>query len=631
MCGIVGKINHNSRPIDEELIRRMCNTIMHRGPDDEGYFIDGSIALGMRRLSIIDIAGGHQPISNEDGTIWLIINGEIYNYQSLQQNLEEKGHCFSTSTDIEVLIHLYEEYGTEFVSQLNGMFAFALWDAPRKKLILGRDRLGEKLLHYAQTSEGLVFASEIRPILEDPMIERRVDLVALQQYMRLCYIPGPRTIFQGVYRLPPAHLLVLQDHQLLLKRYWDVDFSDKLAQPEGRWAEQILALLEDSVRMRLISDVPLGALLSGGLDSSTVVSLMSRFMNQSVKTFSIGFEEEAYNELPYARLVATRLGTEHHEEIIKPDAAEVLPKLILHYAQPFGDDSCIPTFYVSRLARQYVKVALGGDGGDENFGGYPRLPQFVGFSPFNSIRGLVSGYVKGKLMRSPGGVPTTRGGDSLKFMPELAFRLDEIFNPMQRYANQWVVWKQAENNVLSSEIASTASKQEVYDPLSAAWKKTKGWHPIDRLLYLELMTYLPDDLQVKIDIASMACSLEVRAPLLDHRLVELAASMPANLKFAAGQTKSLFRKAVHDLIPPEITARGKSGFSMPISDWLRKDLSPVVEGLLLDSSFQQQDYFSPGAVRDVVEKHFSGEKDYGRQVWLILNFQLWFRAFISSN
>jgi asparagine synthase (glutamine-hydrolysing) len=631
MCGIAGKIFNNNQPADIQLILRMCALIQHRGPDDEGYYIDGPVGLGMRRLSIIDVTGGHQPIGNEDGTIQLIFNGEIYNFSALRQKLEASGHHFATHTDTEVVVHLYEESGVDFVSELNGMFAFALWDARSKKLVLGRDRLGKKPLHYAETEDGLVFASEIRPILEDPSIEKRVDLVALQQYLKLWYIPGPRTIFEGIYRLPPAHILVYQDQKIKLQRYWDVDFSGKIEQSEQAWMEQILALLEDAVRIRMISDVPLGALLSGGIDSSAVVSLMHRYSSQPIKTFSIGFEEEAYNELPFARKIAKHLGTDHHEEIVRPDASEVLPKLVLHYGEPFGDESCIPTYYVSRLARQHVTVALSGDGGDENFGGYPRVPQFTDFSGLNSIRGLVSGRIKNLFADRDRQASRTNFGDQQGFGSELAFRLEEIFNPMQRYANQWVVWKPDVNKFLSREISSQTSKREVFDPLLSPWNKTQGWDPIDRLMYLELMTYLPDDLQVKIDIASMACSLEVRAPFLDYRLIELTARMPSSLKFQEGQTKTFLRSVLRDLIPPEILNRNKSGFSMPVSDWLRQDLRPMMGDYLLGTSFQQQGYFSQPAVKQMVERHVAGECDYGRQLWLLLNFQVWFWAFIVGN
>lgn len=630
MCGIAGKVNHSSIPVDDDLIRRMCADLVHRGPDDEGYFLDGPVALGMRRLSIIDVAGGHQPICNEDGSIWLVINGEIYNFQTLRRDLESRGHRFSTSTDIEVVLHLYEEHGMEFVARLNGMFAFALWDMRHRLLILGRDRMGKKPLYYAMTGDGLVFASEIQPILEDRQVERSVDQVALQQYLKLWYIPGPRTIFERISRLPAAHLLVYQDRRIVLKRYWDVDFTRKLSQSDAEWEEQILALLEESVRMRMVSDVPLGALLSGGIDSSSVVALMSRFSSQPVKTFSIGFEDQAYDELPYARLIADRLGTEHHEEIVRPDAAEVLPKLVRHYGEPFGDESCIPTYYVSRLAHQHVKVALGGDGGDENFGGYPRLTQFAAFKPLNSVKGLLREFLKNPSQASVA-YPGTGGSRLRIFFEELEFRLDEIFNPMQRYANQWLVWKQAESEVLTREVTSNVTRQEVFEPLRKAWKKTAGWDALDRLLYLEMMTYLPDDLQKKIDTASMACSLEVRAPFLDYRLVELAAKMPSSLKFKDGQTKSTLRKAVKDLLPAEIAARSKWGFSMPVSDWLRKELRPMTEGYLLDTSFQNQAYFSLQKVRWLVEQHLSGDRDYGRHIWLILNFQIWYRAFIASQ
>jgi len=627
MCGIVGKLNLNSNPVDESLLRRMCALSVHRGPDDEGILLDGALGLGMRRLSIIDVAGGHQPMSNEDDTVWLVCNGEIYNFPELRAELEDQGHHFFSRSDVEVIVHLYEELGEHCVGRLNGMFAFALWDARRRRLVLARDRLGEKPLHYVLTDQGLLFASEIRPLLEDPSVGRQVDLLALQQYLRLWYVPAPRTMFESIRKLPPAHILVCENGQVRLERYWNLDFSQKLVLSEAEWSERILDLLEDAVRTRLVSDVPLGALLSGGLDSSTVVALMSRFSSRPVKTFSIGFAEQDYNELPHARQVAQHLGAEHYEEIVRPDAAEVLPKLVSHYGEPFGDESCIPTYYVSRLARQQVTVALSGDGGDESFGGYPRLAEYLAFSPSHSLRGLVSGRLREvwaqkhplRAILNPEG-----WGD---FGRELAFRVREICDPMERYTHHWTVWK---DSPLTAEARKGVSSRQVLAPLQTVWRQTRRWEPLDRLLHLDLVTYLPDDLQVKIDIASMAASLEVRAPFLDYRLIELAASMPPRLKIRAGQTKALLRQVVKPLLPPDIITRGKWGFSVPIGRWLRDELQPLMQDLLLDSRCRERGFFRPVVVQEMVRAHTSGRQDYGRHLWLLINFELWCRTLLDS-
>ena len=630
MCGIVGQVRFDGEPVEEALLRRMGGLLVHRGPDDEGFYVDGPLGLGMRRLSIIDVAGGHQPLANEDGSVWIVCNGEIYNCPELRRELEQKGHRFATRTDVEVIVHLFEEMGERCVARLNGMFAFAIWDARRRRLVLARDRLGKKPLHYAVTHNALTFASEIPPILDDPAIERNVDLLALQQYLRLWYVPGPRTMFEGIRKLPPAHILVCEGGLVRLERYWDLDFSRKLNLSEAEWSERVLELLQDAVRIRLVSDVPLGALLSGGVDSSTVVALMSRLCSQPVKTFSIGFEEEGYNELPYARQVAQHLGTEHHEEIVRPDAAEVLPKLVWHYGEPFGDESSIPTYYVSRLARQHVTVALSGDGGDESFGGYPRLAEYLAFSAARSLRGLAADQVKGILSADRSLVAALDPRRWLAFGRELGFRAREIIDPMERYAHAWTVWQGGLASVLTPEVRAAARDLRALAPLARAWRRTRGWEAMDRLFYLELMTYLPDDLQVKMDIASMAASLEVRAPFLDYRLVELAASMPARLKIDEGQTKVLLRRIVDPLLPPDICRRGKWGFSMPIGRWLAGDLRPMMEDLLLDGTCRGRGFFRPDAVRDLVEAHVAGRRDWGRQLWLLLNFELWLRTFVDK-
>lgn len=629
MCGIVGQVSH-SHPIDAALLRRMCGRIQHRGPDDEGFYLAPTVGLGMRRLSVIDVAGGHQPQCNEDGTIWIIFNGEIYNFRELYTELQAKGHRFKTRSDTEAIVHLYEEMGEQCVTRLNGMFAFALWDAPRQRLLLARDRLGKKPIHYVQTPQGLFFASEIAALLENPAIERRLNPLALAQYLRLWYAPAPLTMFEGIFKLPPAHILINERGQTRLERYWDVSFAHKQAYSEAEWEERLLELLQDSVQRRLISDVPLGAFLSGGIDSSLVVALMAQGMDQPVKTFSIGFTDEAYNELAYARQVADYLGTDHHEEIVKPDAVTLLPELVRHYGEPFGDESCIPTYYVSRLARRQVTVALSGDGGDENFGGYPRLARHLAFDPVDSLRGLLAGEVKAILASHNPLTAAVSPARWREFWHELTFRVDEIRDPVKRYTHAWTVWK---NGYRSPFVANqtVVTDEQVLAPLRRVWQQTQGWDPLDQWLYVDLKTYLPDDLQVKMDIASMAASLEVRSPLLDYRLVEMAAQMPAHLKITQGQTKVLLRRLAGRLTPPTIAQRSKMGFSMPIADWLRHDLRPMVYDLLLGRQATQRGLFEPRVVERLIQRHMAGEADYGRHLWLLLVFELWATAFLTVD
>ncbi len=629
MCGIAGKLSFTG-PVDRAQIQRMCTLSFHRGPDEEGIYLNGQVGLGTRRLSVIDVEGGHQPLANEDGTIWITYNGEVYNFAELRSLLEARGHRFATRTDTEVIVHLYEEEGPRCVERLNGMFAFALWDTRSRTLLLARDRLGQKPLHYAITPSGLVFASEIAPILQDPDIERRVNLTALLQYLRIGYVPSPQTMFEGIKKLPPAHLLIWHNGQVRLERYWDVGL-DKLALSEEEWLEHIRFLLQDAIRIRLVSDVPLGALLSGGLDSSIIVGLMSQFLDQPVKTFSIGFEEQGYNELPFARLVAQHFGTEHHEEIIRPEAAHVLPLLVRHYGEPFGDESCIPTYYLCRMARKHVTVALSGDGGDENFGGYPRIARYLAFSAVHSLRGLLATEVKSILVNNNPLAAMLNMGRWRAFGGELIYRLREILSPMDRYALNWIVWKDGAESILSPDLGVTIYSQQALLPFQAVWKRTRGRPQVDRLLYLDLMTYLPDGLQVKIDIASMANSLEVRAPFLDYRLVELAAAIPAHLKIDRERTKILLRRLARPLLPAEICERSKQGFSPPLERWLAGDLKPMVIDLLLDTTAQQRGFFHPPTVEYMVKAHIAGKKNFCRNIWLLLNFELWCRNFLDGN
>lgn len=627
MCGIVGKLVFDETPVDQALIARMCETIVHRGPDDSGILCDGHVGLGSRRLSIIDIRGGHMPMSNEDESIWIIFNGEIYNFLELRPKLLQAGHQFATSTDTEVIIHLYEEHGVDCLQQLNGMFAFAIWDRPRQRLFLARDRLGKKPLSYALMPWGLVFASEIAAILQDHAIPRELDCEALDLYLALMYVPSPLTIFKAIRKLRPAHYLVWENGQTTIRRYWDIPYGAKRHCTEDEAAEELRALLTDAVRRRLISDVPLGAFLSGGVDSGTVVAIMSRLMNEPVKTFSIGFESESFNELKFARQIAQRYQTEHHEFIIKPQLIDVLPKLIQHYGEPFGDDSAVATYYVSQLARQFVTVALSGDGGDETFGGYPwydsalhplkSVPTYVQ----DGVRSLMAGLRAGSARCTLGAIKATVSG--------VARPLGELGDPLRAFANRTTFLTKAMrhrlySNDLRRHIDSIANTPWGIRSLSA---DQVHWTALDKMFYLDQSIYMVDDILVKVDIASMANSLEVRCPILDYRITEWSAALPDTMKVLNGETKRIFRRAFGELLTPDILARRKMGFSMPVDEWMRNDLHPMAFELLTDRSARERGLLNPIWIREMLARHKNGAANYGLLLWRLLIFEIWARSF----
>lgn len=634
MCGIAGKLNFISEPVSMSLVQAMCDAIAHRGPDDWGAYMRGPVGLGNRRLSIIDLQGGHQPISNEDETVWIVFNGEIYNFLELRQDLVQQGHCFRTHSDTEVIVHLYEQYGVDCLQRLNGMFAFALWDEPRQRLFLARDRLGEKPLVYSLRPNGLAFASEIQAIFCDPDVPRELDLQALDLYLTLLYIPAPWTIFKAVRKLLPGHYLLCEDSQVHIERYWDVDFSRKISMPAHDLKKAVRQLLADSVRRRLVSDVPLGAFLSGGIDSSSIVAIMSQVAPEPVRTFSVGFEgnDIQNDELPYARLVAERYGTRHEELWVRPHMADVLPKLVRHYGEPFGDGSALPTYYVSQAARQHVTVVLTGDGGDELFGGYGWYGRFVGFDigrelaltwgaglrrAHSHLRSLdlwhAAGAAKGALAWS---------GHLFKMARD----------PVARFGQQTAYV----HGDLRQRIYAPEARQALgfLDPWQLYYDRsehTASWNLLDRIFYLDHTTYLPDDILAKVDIASMACSLETRPPFLDHRLVELAASLPAAEKVNNGQTKVLLRQIVMDMLPPEILQRPKVGFGLPMRQWMQAgELHELAADLLHDQTFRQRGLFDGAVVAEIFALHERGERDYGHQLYQLLVFELWARSLLDE-
>jgi asparagine synthase (glutamine-hydrolysing) len=626
MCGICGKVDFTGAVVPEDLVDRMCGTLVHRGPDAQGIHVGPGIGLGQRRLSIIDLdARGVAPLSNEDGTIWVTFNGEIYNFQELRRELEARGHVFRTATDTEVLVHLYEDHGVECLQYLRGMFAIALWDGPRRRLFLARDRLGKKPLFYARTPAALIFGSEARAVLAEPSIEATPDLAAIDAYLSYQYVPSPLTAFAGISKLPPAHYAVCDANGAFeVVRYWRPPAGPKSTRSAEELRDELMWRLREVVRMRLIADVPIGAFLSGGVDSATVVALMSAESGRRVKTFSIGFEDAEFNELAFARLVAERYETDHHEFMVRPDAADVLPRLVHFYGEPFADSSALPTYYVAQMARSAVTVALSGDGGDETFAGYENYRAVAKWDRFDAvpypIRRAVAHGATAVLERLPYTTSTSRAARGARMwagpVPE-RFRLQTaIFKPQEKHA------------------AYTAEFRAALDALPAAAPLVDlGWDEdmdaVDWMMRHDQHFYLPDCLMVKTDIASMAHGLEVRCPLLDHTLVEFAATIPSHMKYDADGGKRIFKDTVRGLLPAAVLSRHKTGFGVPLARWLREDLSEMVQATLLDHRARRRGLFVPSFVARLIDDHRSGRRDWSARIWALLFLELWFREFID--
>ena len=632
MCGICGIVDYRKDNIvEEKTINNMCRELKHRGPDDEGVYLNNdapSVGLGHRRLSIIDLSqAGHQPMTNEDGTVWLVFNGEIYNYKYLKNELKKQGHIFKSDSDTEVMVHLYETYGEECVRHLRGMFAFAVWDEKKKTLLLGRDRVGKKPLLYCQSGNIFCFASEFSSILASGLINKSINLKAVNYYMNFGYVPAPFTIYNGVFKLPPAHTLTLKDGNIRLKRYWQLDYSSKIKISEQEASEEVLRLLKEAVKVRLYSDVPLGAFLSGGIDSSTVVGLMSQVSGSKVKTFSIGFEESDYSELKYARAIAERFGTEHHEFIVKPNAIEILPMLVERYGEPYADSSCIPTYYVSRETKRFVTVALNGDGGDEAFGGYERYQAMMVSENLQKLPGYLKSIISGLADVFP---------DSINQKDTLR-RLKRFFGSAglpraERYL-RWagILGEIRPDDLYSEELLKVARSANSLSVIEQYLTGPNKPGLLDSLLLTDTSTYLPDDLLVKVDIASMANSLEARSPFLDHELIEFAAKLPSDFKIRGFTKKYILRRAVKGLLPKENIYRRKMGFGVPVGQWFRGELKAFLCETVLSSASLKRGYFRPEAMKKIVEDHISGRKDYTFQLWAVLMLELWHKKFMDSG
>lgn len=626
MCGICGIVHGDrARHVDRALLEEMAGLMAHRGPDGEGYYLDGRVGLGHRRLSIIDVEAGTQPMANEDRSLWLVYNGEIYNFQELADGLKKRGHIFRTRCDTEVILHLYEEKGTGCLEELRGMFSFALWDSRAQRLFCARDRLGVKPFFYSFNRGDFVFASGPAPLLCVPGFERRVDLRALDLYLTYQYVPSPHSIFAGIRKLAPAHYLLLEKGKVSVERYWDVNpgRTADLSYVESK--ERLRELMTEATRMRLISDVPLGAFLSGGVDSSLVVALMSRMSAAPVKTFSIGFEDESYNELPYARSLSTRYGTEHHEFIVKPDAVALLPALVRHYGEPFADSSALPTYYVAEMTRRHVTVALNGDAGDELFAGYPRYLAFALAGGFGRIPLAARGArFLGHALRGPR--PRSTIGRLKRFFASMGLE------GIDRYMSYVVYFGEGERDRLYAPAMAEASRGfHAARYLGDIYDSCRLDDRIARLLFVDLHSYLPEDLLVKVDIATMANSLESRSPFLDHRLVEFAAALPSRWKLRGKNSKYILKDTFADLLPRDILRRGKMGFGVPIARWFRQELKGYLQDVLFDPCAISRGYFKKGRVEELVREHQGGVADHSYRLWALLFLELWHREFIDGR
>jgi len=633
MCGIYGAMDFEKRgaPITE-LLSRMASVIEHRGPDDSGQYAAPGIGLGMRRLSIIDVAGGHQPIANEDETVWLVMNGEIYNFQKLRSDLEKKGHRFQSQADTEVIVHLYEDEGPGFFKFLRGMFGLALWDVKRERLILGRDRIGEKPLYIRREPNRLVFASELKSILQLDNVPRRLNLAALQEYLALGYVPAPLTLFEGIEKLLAGHFLIAEKGQTAIHKYWEVPIGEVEEHSEEEWLAQIRTKLLETVKMQLISDVPLGAFLSGGIDSSTIVALMAQLTGGAVKTYSIGYEGDQayYNELPYAKVVAETFATDHHEIVVKPEVSDLLPKLIWHLDEPIADSACLTTFLVSRLARESVTVILSGVGGDELFGGYRR---YLGESVQRWYR-FVPGPVRRKLLpalfrRIPQD-RTSAWKDYARYAAAFMKTADE--DPAVRYMSYVTLLSPPAQDALLVSEAKSSSKGNgtAAVALLRYFAQCKTTDPLSRTIFVDLKTSLPDDLLALTDRMSMAASIECRAPLVDFELVEMASRMPSQFKVRGLNMKYLLKKAVAPWLPREIIDRKKRGFGAPIGGWLRKELRPLTLELLSEGQVRQRGLFQWPAIRQLITAHEEQRSDHTDHLFALIALELWCQAFLDG-
>jgi asparagine synthase (glutamine-hydrolysing) len=632
MCGITGAIwTDAKRAIDATTLRKMTDVIRHRGPDDAGEYSTEyhvrppyepmpGVALGFRRLSIIDLEGGHQPMTNEDGSVWVVFNGEIYNFPALRRRLQGAGHSFQTDSDTETIVHLYEDEGLDFVQHLNGMFSIAIWDSKHRRLILARDRLGQKPLVYRHEPGRLLFGSELKSLLQVADVPRELDAGAIDEYLTYQYVPHPKTIFAGIRKLPPGHLAVYENDQLEVRPYWEPDLNGEISISASDAADQLVELMTSSVEMRMRSDVPLGAFLSGGVDSSLLVALMQQRSEQPIKTFSIGFPIAEYDETSHARHVAAHLGTEHEEFQVTPDALSILPKLVWNYDEPFSDSSAIPTWYVAEMTRRHVTVALSGDGGDELFAGYPRYKAVWLANQIDRLGPMRSLLATPAWQRLP--------GSRQKSIVRRFKRFSEFLgkSPQRRYLEWIAIFNESRRATLyQDDFVEQLPDSDPFSILASAWSRAGSRDLVTGASMADLTTYLPCDLMTKVDIASMAHSLEVRQPFLDHRVVEFAASLPVSLKFRRGKGKLLLRRAFGHLLPRAIWNRRKMGFGVPLDHWFRNELRELTHDTLLSESARINNYFRHETISQYVAEHESKQFDHAYRLWSLLVLELWLK------
>lgn len=626
MCAICGIIKRKGR-VEEELIKKMADCLSYRGPDEEGYFFEENVGLAHKRLSVIDLKTGKQPLFNEDKNLVLICNGEIYNFFELREKLKKRGHIFKTNSDNEVIIHLYEEKEENCLNDLRGMFAFAIWDRKNKKLFLARDRLGKKPLVYRFKNGEISFSSELKALLNLPDFEKEIDIEAVDDFFTYQAIPSPKTIFKSVKKLPPAHYLIWKDGEIKIERYWEIDFSKKLKlKDENEYMEILWEKLIESVKIRLISDVPLGAFLSGGIDSSTVVGIMSQLLNFPVKTFTVGFDVKSFSEIEYARIVAKKFKTEHYEFIVKPDIIEILPKLIWYYNEPFGDSSMIPTYYVANKTKDYVKVALNGDGGDENFAGYPRYYQTKVLEKLLKISKktlLLNKFNKKLFEKIYKNYPYNLYSRVFKWLCEV----DDFgfcYAYTRRLTSFSPEWKERlYSNFFKNEIKNYNS----FEITQKLWEKVNNLDLIEKMIYCDFNLYLPEVLLVKMDIATMSNSLEGRSPFLDNEFVELIASFPPELKLKGKVSKYILKKKLKNFLPDEILKRKKMGFGVPLGKWFKGELNNYLKEILLSDSFRSSYLFNFNEVKKLINEHKEKNVDHSSRLFLLLVFELWRRIF----
>jgi asparagine synthase (glutamine-hydrolysing) len=625
VCGIAGLLSVDQQAVpDVATVRRMCDAMVHRGPDDHGLRKAGACVLGHRRLSIIDLRPeAAQPMTNEDDTISVVVNGEIYNFVELRKDLEGRGHRFKSRSDSEVVLHLYEEHGVDFVDHLRGMFALAVWDEPRRRLLLARDRFGKKPLFYHAGRRGLVFASELGGLVASGRFEKRPDLDAIDEFITLQYVPAPRTAFEGVKKLPAGHRLVCEngvvhEPEAYYRLRFDQPRNDGSVEDMKR---ELLDLVEESVRIRMVSDVPLGAFLSGGLDSSLIVALMARHTSQPVKTFSVGFPSQDRSELPYAKMVADRYGTDHHEMVVEPDMTSVVPDLVRHYGEPFADTSALPTWYLCQYTRSGVTVALSGDGGDEAFAGYRRYKHCRTARNIRRLPWPVPQFLSGLLTHLP--TPQAREVRDYgeRIMQPESVRFLGLTAPIP-HKDRMAIYSPA--------MRERFAQDQVAAEFERLFQASRAQDVVNRLLDVDIQTYLTDNILTKVDIASMAHSLEVRCPLVDHEVMDFAASLPGSMKLRGLTTKFLLREISKDLLPRPIITRSKQGFGLPMDRWIREDLAPMSRDVLLDQRARERGILDPAAVQDMLARHQRGEPR-GFQIWTMMILELWYRECLEGG